>query len=124
MKKENLFTGMAGIGLLIIVALGCGGGQTCVADLVVEGKTHTGRASGTDQAQKNACSKYCIEGNPDFDAVYERWLTTPEAKKASGRSKWDAQFYNKELKEIVARCQIRCKEFVDDGVYKMTVNCN
>lgn len=111
--------------ILIGVVLGCGGGQTCTADLTIDGKTHTGTASDAEQARQNSCSKYCIEGNPEFDRAYEKWLETPEAQKVPDRnSKWAAQAESKELAAIVERCQKKCAADVASGKLKPNVKCN
>lgn len=109
---------------LLAVVLGCGGGRACTAELTVEGKVYRGTDSNPAQAETNACNGYCIEGDPDYDAAFQKWLESPESKDVPDRSsKWTGQYKSKELRAMVERCVARCREFTKDGVYKMNVNC-
>lgn len=111
--------------LLLAVVLGCGGGQTCTAELTVEGKVYKGTDKDAEQAETNACNGYCIEGDPDFDIAFHKWLETPESKDVPDRNnKWTGQYKSKELRSIADRCMTRCKEFAKDGVFKMNVKCS
>lgn len=110
--------------LMLAVVLGCGGGQTCMAELTVEGKVYKGTDKDPAQAETNACNGYCIEGDPDFDLAFRKWLETPESQNVPDRnSKWTGFYKSKELRAMVERCMTRCKEFTKDGIYKMNVNC-
>lgn len=124
MKWRNGTTLALATLLLLAAVLGCGGSK-CRSEITVEGKTFAGTDPNKEQSTKNACSKYCIDGDPDFDIAYQKWLQTPEAQKVPDRhSKWAAYATNKDLNAMAERCSKRCAEFIEDGVYKLKVDCN
>lgn len=123
MKLQNGTAFIVALAAICFVILGCGG-QTCVSELTVEGKSYRGTDPKSEQAILNSCTGYCIEGDAEFDAAYKKWLETPEAKKVSDREKkWAAYAESKELNAIADRCSKRCKDFVSDGVYTAKVEC-
>ncbi|HMO79234.1 MAG TPA: hypothetical protein PKD24_00445 [Pyrinomonadaceae bacterium] len=122
--RRQIFTALYASGFLLIVALGCGGSKTCTAELDIDGVTWIGTDVEPERAKRNACSKYCIEGNLEFDLAHERWLRTADAKKVPDREdKWAAQAKNKELGTIVERCVDNCQRSIKAEHYSPKVVC-
>ncbi|QYO66907.1 hypothetical protein [Leptolyngbya sp. 7M] len=90
MRLQNGTMFLASLMVLMAVVLGCGGAN-CRSELIVDGQVYTGLDPKEDQAVTNSCTKYCIDGDPDFDLEHKKWLETPEAQKVSERdNKWAA----------------------------------
>ncbi len=124
MKSRNIFSFiLVGIVFFVLV-LGCGSSQTCTGELTVEGKTFRGTDKEAEQAKRNTCSKYCIEGDAVFDKLYRKWLESPESKKVPDRnSKWAAQAEDKELGGFVEKCKQKCLQAEREGKQKIDVKC-
>lgn len=110
--------------VLTALILGCSGsGRTCVGEISFDGKTFQGRDADEAQARRNTCSKYCIEGDKGFDRIYQEWLKSPEAKKASATDKWSAMASDKKLGEYTRQCEQDCLNSHNDGSRKIDVKC-
>lgn len=123
-KLQNVFSFVAVGLMLFFLVLGCGGmSKECTGELIYEGKTYRGMSKDIEQARKNTCSKYCIEGDPQYDAMYRIWLESPAGKKMKNPSKWDAMAEDKRLYEYVDKCTEKCLQDYRDGKRKIEVNC-
>jgi hypothetical protein len=97
--------------ILIIAALGCGGGSrdACIGTVTYEGKTFQGAGKNEIDAKLFACNKFCSDADPEFDARYRIWLNSPKGKAAGSPSKREAMFKDKELLDYVTNvCAHRC----------------
>lgn len=119
-KNVSAIIGVIFLGL----ALGCGSGQTCPGELTFEGKIFRGIDKDAGKAKRNTCSKYCIEGDPEFDAMYRIWLDSPKSKNVPDReNKWAAMAEDKTLFAFVERCTAKCVSEEADGKRKIDVRC-
>lgn len=124
MKSRNilsiLFVGI----VFFVLILGCGSSQTCTGELTIDGKSYRGTDRDSEQAKRNSCSKYCIEGDPEADKLYRIWLNLPESKNVPDReSKWAAQATYEPLKKYVRECEDKCFQADRDGKQKIDVKC-
>jgi hypothetical protein len=99
----------------LFLVMGCLGGssKTCTGELVIAGKKYNGIAKSADDAKRNTCSKYCIEGDPEMDAMFRIWRDSlPADKKKTVRDdemgKWDALYDSDSIKRYVERCETKC----------------
>ncbi len=118
-----------GIVLLILFAfaLGCnfGAGKTCTGVLTYEGQKFEGKADNEKDAKRNACNKYCLEADPEFDARYRIWLDSPKGKNAGRPAKKEAIYKDKDLLEYVTvTCASQCVKDAEAGKHKLEVSCN
>ena len=124
-RKFSNFYSITFIGIILFgLVLGCGGSsQTCTGELVVEGNTFRGTDPDIEQARKNTCSKYCIEGDPTFDGMYRVWLDSPEGKKKKNPGKWAAMAEDKTLFKYVEGCTENCLRKHREGKQNIEVKC-
>lgn len=124
MKSRNIFSFiLVGI-ILFALVLGCGSSQTCIGELTIDGKKYNGTDSKPEQAKRNACSKYCIDGDPAFDALHRKWLDSPESKKVvDPENKWSAYALDEDLNTFVEKCHQKCVQADRDGTQKIDVKC-
>lgn len=113
--------------MVFAFALGCkfgGSGQSCTGVLTYEGQTFEGRADNEKQAKLNACNKYCLEADPEFDARYRIWLDSPKGQKAGRPSKKESIYKDKDLLDFVTiTCANKCVDNAGKGKTKLEVNC-
>ncbi|HUF03248.1 MAG TPA: hypothetical protein VMM38_03650 [Aridibacter sp.] len=110
--------------IFLVVVLGClGGGPTCTGELVVDGKTYNGIDDNEAEAKRNTCSLYCIEGDPEMDAMYRIWLEKLDPKKRERlmkrslkERKWEAVYENETIKSYIEKCEKRCLDERDISV--------
>lgn len=124
-KKLSNFYSIWLIGIIFLgLVLGCGGSsQTCTGELVVEGNTFRGMDREIEQARKNTCSKYCIEGDPTFDGMYRIWLDSSAGKKKNKPDKWAAMSEDKTLFKYVEGCTENCLRKHREGKQNIEVKC-
>lgn len=122
-KNVSAIIGVIFLGLV----LGCGFGQTCTGELTFEGTLYRGKDKDAEQAKRNACTGYCIEGSSHFDDLYRVWLNSPKGKKVrdpeSKESKWAAMAEDKDLNAFVKKCTAECYQEAAAGKRKMEVRC-
>jgi len=102
--------------LFLFLVLGCiggGSGKTCTGELRVSGAKYNGIADNEPEAKRNTCAKYCIEGDPETEAMYRVWLDSLPANKRKNvrkgeKGKWDALYANESIKKHVEQCEKEC----------------
>lgn len=118
--------------VLVIVTLGCLGGSAsdnCEGILKADGKTFVGKSDKKEQAGLNACNKFCLETDSEFDGMYQIWLDSSEGKELAARqkrkpTKEEAIFENKRLLDHVTKtCANRCVRDAGKGQHTLVVKC-
>lgn len=111
-SRRNLAVSVA---ILLMIVLGClGSSRTkCTGELVVDGKTYNGVDDNEAEARRNTCAKYCIEGDPEMDAMFNIWYDALPAEKKkrvrkNEKGKWDALYDSDAIKKYVEKCEKRC----------------
>lgn len=125
MNRTNILSAMlAGIFMTAMV-VGCGGaGQICSAILTVDGRTHGGTDRDPEEAKRKACSRYCVDGDMDFDEAYQDWLRSPKSRGVPDRdSRPAARDIDPTLKEIAEKCEMKCAADIADGSLNVNVKC-
>lgn len=121
-------TAMFTLLLIFVFALGCrfgGSSESCAGKLTYDGQTFTSAGKDEDEAKHNACNKYCLEADSEFDARYRIWLDSPKGQKAGRPSKKESIYKDKDLLDYVTvTCSNRCVRDAEAGKYKLEVNCN
>jgi len=116
--------------LLLTLGCCCGGGgasQTCLGKIEVDGKTYQPElgVDDEDQALHNACNTYCLEADPDCEAMYGIWVTSPAGIAAGSPSKKDAMYQDDALLDcITATCADQCVRDVQAGTLTGSVTCS
>lgn len=114
--------------LIFVFTLSCklgGSNQSCTGKLTYDGQTFTGAGSNEDEAKRNACNKYCIEADLEFDARYRVWLDSAKGQRAGRPSKKESIYKDKDLLDYVTvTCSKKCVENADRGKYKLEASCN
>lgn len=111
--------------LLFAFVLACSRGSSkCTATLTYQGKTYTGIGK-KDEAVSFACNKYCIADDPEYDAMYQLWLTTAEARTKGSPPKDKAIYENKRLLDFVTNtCANRCVVWTRTGRASAETKCD
>ncbi len=113
------------VGVALSLALACGGTKKlCVGEISADGKTYTGTDADEQQARRNTCSKYCIEGDAGYDRLYNDWLKSPQSRKVASPDKWAGQAEDKKLGEYVRQCEQECLKNHESGKQKINVKCD
>lgn len=100
--------------VILALVLGCFfGGKQCTGELTVEGKRYSGIDQNEADARRNTCAKYCIEGDPEMDAMYRVWLDSLSEKerkrvRKGGKGKWDAVYESERIRKYVESCEQSC----------------
>lgn len=111
---------------LVAGVLGCGlgRGKTCTGELTRAGRTFTGEGKTESDAKLFACNKYCIDLDPEYDAMYRIWLDSPQGRKARNPSKEKAVLDDRRLLDYVTiTCANRCVKEAEAGTGKIAVSC-
>ena len=106
--------------------LACGGRDEmmCTADLTHEGQTFTGISETFEQADLNACNFYCLENDPDTEAMYQIWLGSDQAESTGPLSKKEAMFENDALlDQVTLVCSPACVADAFAGQMELTTTC-
>jgi hypothetical protein len=111
--------------LLFAFLLACSrGSDKCTATLTYQGKTYQGIGK-KDEAVSFACNKYCLADDPEYDAMYQLWLTTPEARVKGSPSKDKAIYESKRLLDFVTvTCANRCVGWTRSGKASAETKCD
>lgn len=111
--------------VLLALVLGCGrgGAPPCTGELTRAGKTFTGQAKTESDARLFACNKYCLELDPEFDAMYRIWLDSPQGRKTRNPSKEKALEDRRLLDYVTITCANRCVSEAEAGKGKLAVTC-
>ncbi len=119
--------------ILIGVSLGClGPGSSvdnCEAVVKSGGKSFVGKAAKKERAELNACNKFCLETDSEFDGMYQIWLDSPAGKDFAERQKRkptknDAIMEDKRLLDYITKtCANRCYKEANKGGHTLNVNC-
>jgi hypothetical protein len=76
------------------------------------------------EAQGNACNKYCLEADPEFDARYRIWFDSPRGKAAGRPAKKESIYKDRSLLDYVTiTCMKRCVAAVKAGELKGETEC-
>jgi hypothetical protein len=103
--------------------------DSCTATLRSERKEFVGKSKTEKQARLNACNKFCLERDAEFDAMYRSWLGSEKAKILSaqkGRSftKDEAIFADKNLLQHITRnCAVTCEREDARGQHTLETKC-
>ncbi|MGQ0761653.1 MAG: hypothetical protein ACT4OT_06500 [Acidobacteriota bacterium] len=111
--------------LLVAAVLACGRGSSrpCTATVTYQGKTYTG-AGKKDEAALFACNRYCRDDDPEYDAMYRIWLSSPEGRAAGQVSKEEAIYKSKRLLDYVTiTCANRCVDWTKSGRAQAETKC-
>ena len=125
----------SGFALLVLLSLSLGcicssnSGNNCVARVKANGKTFVGKAAKKGRADLNACNKFCLETDSEFDGMYQIWLDS-----ASGRrlrkvkkrlpTKEEAIYEDKRLLDYVTKnCATRCVREANKGKHTLKSSC-
>lgn len=127
---RNLIFGMI---ILTFTSLGCLGPSAsdsqCEGVVRSKGKTWIGAAKNEDQAQLNACNKFCIEEDAEFNAMYAIWLDSDKAKAFEQTykrkpKKEDAAIEDNTILEYVTKnCAVRCRSEANKGKHTLESSC-
>lgn len=112
--------------LLLAAVLACSRGSSdkCTATLTYQGKTYTGVGK-KEEAVSFACNKYCREDDPEYEAMYGIWLSSPEGRAAGQVSKEEAIYKSKRLLDFVTiTCANKCVGWTKNGTAKAETKCD
>ena len=119
--------------ILIFVSIGCLGpsadSDKCSGIVKSGGKEYVGKAKYEKQAKLNACNKFCLETDSEFDGMYQIWLSSPAGKDFAERrkskpTKEDAIFEDKRLLNYITKnCANRCYQEANKGKHTLNVKC-
>ena len=133
LSREELLSKFGGslvAGLLLLsLVIACRSSSSsdnasCTGEVTYEGKTFTGEGKTTEDAQKFACNKYCLEADPEFDAHYGIWLESPKGEAAGRPPKKEAIYKDKDLMNYLTKdCATRCVASVKEGKLKGRATC-
>lgn len=100
------------------------GNASCTGEVTYEGKTFTGQGKNAEEAQQFACSKYCLEADPEFDAHYGIWLDSQKGRDAGRPPKKEAIYKDADLMNYLTKtCSDKCVAGVKEGRLKGQKKC-
>ena len=83
--------------------------KDCTAEITAGGKTFAATGKIADEAQRNACNKYCLETDSECEAMYRIWLDSPKGKAAGSPPKMRALSEDRKLLDCVTiKCADAC----------------
>lgn len=119
--------------ILMLVSLGClGPGKSdtqCEGIVTFNGREYVGKAKEEIQAGLNACNKYVLETDREFDARYGIWLTSDRAKglaikKGRQLTKQEAILEDKDLLDFLTlERAVACRKEANRGKHTLKTNC-
>ena len=119
--------------IMLGVTLGCLGPSVadsqCEGTIKINDETFTGAAKVEEQAGLNACNKFCLEKDSEFDAMYGIWLTSDKAKglakiKRRQLTKFEATMEDGKLLDYVTEnCAPRCVKEANKGKHTLETSC-
>lgn len=130
MNKANFLVVLL---LLLGLTLGCLGpsadADKCTGTVKLNGKSYQGTSKTKDQAELNACNKFCGETDEELEAMYQVFLESKQAKnyeKRNGKkmSKVDAIIENKKMLDYATKnCAVRCRNEANKGKHTLETKC-
>lgn len=130
MNKINLTLSML---LLLSVTLGCLGPSSaesrCEGKIEYDGKTIVGKAKDEKQAGLNACNRFCLETDSEFDGMYQIWLDSSDGKDLAETlkrkpTKFESTMEDNRLLDYVTKnCANKCVKEANQGKHKLEVSC-
>lgn len=127
--SSTVASSLLGLLLLLSMIIACRSSSSdskapCIGSIVYEGKTFTGQAGNTEEAQKFACNNYCLDADPEFDAHYRIWLDSRSGEAAGRPPKKEAIYKDEDLMKYLTRdCASKCVASVKDGKLKGSAQC-
>lgn len=119
--------------VLCFISLGClGPGSAeskCGGTVKNDGEIYRGSADDEKQAGLNACNKYCIDEDSEFDGMYRVWLDSAAGKRAAEKLKReptreDSLMESDRLLDYVTKnCANRCVNEANNGKHTLDVSC-
>ncbi len=111
---------------LAFPVLACGGSSaaTCLGWVQDDqGQRHSPEQGVEDrtQAQRNACSVYCVNTDPVAGALYQSWLASPAGNPNTTR--FAAMADHPEMRQAIFRCEDACVSDVSAGRRPGGVDC-
>ena len=132
-KKDAKVNLLIALMILLGVSLGCLGPSAsdsqCEGTVKIAGETFVGMAKDEKQAGLNACNKFCLKKDSEFDAMYGIWLTSDRVKgleKINGRklTKEEAIMEDGKLLDFVTLdCAVRCEKEANKGKHTLEKSC-
>lgn len=124
-RRPRLLVRLACYLSLAVPILACGGGSTCIGWVQDDQGGRHAPVSGTsdrDQAQRLACNGYCVDADPQYEAMYGIWRSGPGGDPSV--SKQEAMFRDDALLSYVTQtCADRCVAEVASGARAGGVDC-
>ena len=119
--------------IMMGVTLGCLGpgsaDSACEGTIEFEDNKYVGAAKDEKQAGLNACNKFCLEHDSEFEAMYGIWLDSPDGKAYAERinrkpTKFESTMENKRLLDYVTKnCAVRCVAEANKGKHTLETSC-
>ncbi len=137
MKGKQDVAGFVNIALILVILLGAtlgclGPGKDsaqCEGTVSYKGETFQGQAEDEQQAGLNACNKFCLENDSEFDGMYQIWLESPRAKELTEKkkrqpTKQEAIMEDSRLLDRVTKtCANNCVAAANKGEHTLAVKC-
>lgn len=113
--------------VLAFPILACGGGSAAACLGWVQddqGQRHSPQSGVEDrtQAQRNACSVYCVDTDPTADAMYQAWLASPQGNPNTTR--FAAMASDPAMLAAITACENTCVADVGAGRRQGGVDCD
>ena len=109
---------------LAMPILACGGGATCLGWVEDDqGGRHSPELGVSEraQAQRNACSTYCVAADPQADAMYRIWLSSPRGNPNLPR--WEGMYEDPSIASYLEQCIDTCVADIASGSRRGGVDC-
>lgn len=110
---------------LAVPILACGGsGPACLGWIEDDqGGRHSPELGVSDraQAQRNACNTYCVDADPEVDAMYRIWLDSPRGN--PNLKRWEGMYDDPAIAQVLERCAETCVADVGAGRRRGGVDC-
>ena len=105
--------------------LACGGsGPTCLGWVEDDqGGRHTPESGVSDraQAQRNACNGYCVDADPQADAMYRIWLGSPRGN--PNLKRFEGMYDDPTIARYLEQCVDTCVTDIGAGRRRGGVDC-
>ena len=118
---------------LLGVTLGCLGPSSslknCEGVIQDKGMTYIGTAAKKERAGLNACNKFCLQTDSEFDGRYRIWLNSSAGKNLAQRknhtpTKEEAVLENRGLLDYLTKnCANRCYKEANKGKHTINIKC-
>lgn len=118
---------VVGMVLMLSPVIACGSSvdeDRCTGEVRYLDTTYDAKGKDAEEAQRLACNKYCLYADPEFDAYYAIWLTSPKAAAAGYPPKTEAIYEDDDLLNyVIVTCANRCIADVKDGKLEGGATC-